>query len=385
MHDVYGPGGGVLTVVRHLAGELAAHHDVEIVSVMRTGDEPVHRMPDGVVLTTLADTRPMRFPWLPHNRRRARLSAQPSEVIPRSEPRYRKYNAYTDRKLVRYLESLEGGAVIGMQPGVSVAIAKHAPDSVVRVAQDHVPFRLRPQELHEDMRLHFDRLDQFLTLTSTDAKRYRRFFRHQIPVRRLPNAAPDYHGPLSDHTTKVVTAAGRLERLKGFDRLVDAWALVHAKHPDWELRIFGAGSQAGPLREQVQRLGLDEVVRLHGYSRNLHAELAGSSIFAMGSRFEAFGMVLVEAMSCGVPAVAFDCPTGPRDIIEDGVNGFLVRNRDIEGLAGRVIELIEDHEARAEMGRHAHESAHARNQTETAREWQRMLRRLRRKKQRQAG
>lgn len=382
MHDAYGQGGGVLTVVRHLAGELASHHEVEIVSVSRSRDEPVHRMPDGVGLTWLADVRPVRHPWLPQHWSRWRQSVAPSRVIPSCEPRYRSFSRWTDRSLVDYLESLQGGAVIGMQPGVGIAIAKHAPASVVRVTQDHVPFELRRPELREAMRSRIGGLDMFLTITTADEDRYRDYFGGLVPVRRLPNAAPGYHGPSSDHSSKIVTAAGRLERLKGFDRLIDAWALVHAKHPDWRLRIFGSGTQKRALRQQIEALGLGQVVRLPGYSHDLHAELARSSIFALTSRFEAFGMVLLEAMSCGVPAVAFDCPTGPRDIVSDGVNGFLVADHDVEGLAGRIVELIDDPQGRIEKGREALRTAHSFNQAATAEEWQRMLRRLRRKKDR---
>jgi glycosyltransferase involved in cell wall biosynthesis len=359
MHDVYGQGGGVLTVVRNLAAELAKWHEVEIASVLRSREEPVHAFPPGVAVTPLTEEG-----------RDQPGARRPSTLIPDSEPRYARFSAYSDERLRAYLDGLRDGVVIGMQPGVNVAIARAAPDSVGRIGQDHVPFKLRGPELKEAMRTSIPRLDSFLTLTATDAKLYRKLLGRKMRIRAIPNAAPDFHGPLSDHSQKVVTAAGRLEALKGFDRLVEAWQLVHRRHPDWELRIFGVGSQEEALRQQIRELGLEGSARLMGYSNTLPAELAQSSIFALSSRFEAYGMVMVEAMAAGVPAVAFDCPTGPRDIITNGVDGFLVPNRKTQAFANALVRLIEMGEDRIAMGRAARRTAESLNQETIARRWE---------------
>jgi glycosyltransferase involved in cell wall biosynthesis len=369
MHDVYGQGGGVLTVVRHLSAELAKRHEVEIVSVLRSQEEPVHAFPAGVTVTPLTEVGKKR-----------RNARRPSKVIPESEPRYARFSVYSDNMLKRYLKAVDDGVLIGMQPGVNVAIAKLANDSVLKLGQDHVPFRLRSPELREAMRVTLPRLDTFLTLTETDARQYRKLFGRSLRVGVIPNAAPAYDGPLSDHTQKVVTAAGRLERLKGFDRLLEAWALVHSKHPDWQLRIYGSGSQQQDLEEQIRSLDLEGSATLMGYSNQLPAELAKSSVFAMSSRFEAYGMVMVEAMAAGVPAVAFDCPTGPRDIIDDGVNGFLVPNRDVEGFAEALVTMIEMGDRRRELGRGARRTAESLSQEAIAQRWEEEIERTVRKR-----
>jgi glycosyltransferase involved in cell wall biosynthesis len=373
IHNVYGAGGGVLTVINNLARTLSQRHDVEIVSVLRTADQPVHQPPDGVMLRSLADVRPDAH----RSRTRGALARsairRPSRLIPTEEPHYGSYSLYSDLMLRRYLQSVQDGVLVGMQPGVNLAIARFAPDSVVRIGQDHRPFVVRKGQLLDEMRKYLPRLDAFLTLTRTDARRYRKVFRGSPPVRAMPNATPQYHGRVSDHSHKVVTAAGHLSRDKGFDRLVAAWAIVHERHPDWELRIFGTGKRMAELMEQIAALGLTDSARLMGYSTRLWEEMADSSIFVGSSRIEGYAMVLMEAMACGLPVISFDCPTGPRDIITHGVDGLLVPNGDVEGMGKAIISLIEVGDQRLAMGQAAVSRAKSRSQKKITRRWERVM------------
>lgn len=340
MHTVFGPGGGVLTVVRHLAEDLARRHDVEVVSVVRSREEPMHPFPDNVVVRSLVDTRTGR---LPERQRRALDKAlkAPSRLMPSDEPHYRTYSRATDEALTGFLESVTEGAVVGMQPGVNLAVARLARPEVVRVGQDHRPIEVRRGNLREAMIRDLPRLDAFLTLTENDADEYRKILDPRLRIEVMPNATPSYPGRLSTLDHKVVTAAGHLRPKKGFDRLIDAWQTVAKRHPDWELRIFGSGPQQGNLERQIDQLGLRGKVRLMGYSTRLREEIAESSIFVLSSRVEGYGMVLVEAMSCGVPVVSFDAPSGPASIIHHGVDGFLVPNDDIAGMADQIIRVID--------------------------------------------
>src|SRR6185295_516041 len=122
----------------------------------------------------------------------------------------------------------------------------------------------------------------------------------------------------------------------------EAWARVAPRRPGWTLRLHGAGVEGDRLRWQALALGLEDTVRFPGATRHLGRELARASVFALSSRFEGFGMVVLEAMSKGVPVVSFDCPQGPAEIIRHGENGLLVPNGDVEAFAAALLELVRD-------------------------------------------
>lgn len=147
-------------------------------------------------------------------------------------------------------------------------------------------------------------------------------------------------------------AAGRIERIKGFDLLVEAWKEVVTRYPDWTLRIAGGGNPY-ELTQIIKEQKLEESVKLTGPVKEMSAEYLNSSIFVLSSRSEPFGLVLIEAMSFGVPVVSFDCPNGPREIINDGVDGKLVENGNIKALATAITEMIADKGARKKMGKAA--------------------------------
>lgn len=150
-----------------------------------------------------------------------------------------------------------------------------------------------------------------------------------------------------------VIAVGRLSTQKDFISLINAWSFVQKECPDWILKIVGEGSERKNLEEEIKRLNLCNSIVLTGYSNNVKKEMSESSIFVFTSLYEGFGLVILEAMSCGLPPVAFACQFGPRDIITDGKNGLLVYNRDIKSLSEKLIYLIQHPDIRKEMSNQA--------------------------------
>ena len=159
--------------------------------------------------------------------------------------------------------------------------------------------------------------------------------------------------------SKRIMSAGRLDYQKNYISLIRAFSIIHRSFPEWTLDIYGDGSESESLSSGIQALGLSSSVRLMGIRPDVQGLMPDYSLFALSSRFEGFPLVLVEAISCGLPVVSYACPCGPKDIIRDGVDGFLVPPGDETMLAERICQLIEDDDLRKTMGAAALERAKA--------------------------
>jgi glycosyltransferase involved in cell wall biosynthesis len=300
--------------------------------------------------------------------------------------RYRSFSVRTDLALIRFVRSLDSDVVIGTRPSLNLILARYAPAGVIAVGQEHMHLARHGPELRRSFRRLYPQLDAMVTLTEADARDYRQLLGPAARVRSVPNAVPDVGEVRAAHDpeTKVVVAAGRLARQKGFDRLVAAWAQVARKHPDWRLDIFGHGDDVS-LQARIDKKKLTQVVTLRGFTDQLYQRFAESAIYAMSSRSEGFPMVLLEAMGCGLPLVSFDCPTGPADIIQDGRNGLLVPDGNIKGLAAALNRLIEDPELRRRMGAAGVEMAKDYAPTRIAARWEQLFEELQQAPRRRAG
>ena len=181
-----------------------------------------------------------------------------------------------------------------------------------------------------------DQADVVVTLTPGDAHEWRRAKKVQI----IPNFTVMPIEKISDGQAKRVIAVGRLEWVKGYDRLIDAWKIVSERYPDWHLDMFGSGTMEQDLKNQQKRLGLEEKLTIHPATSKINVEYSNSSLYVGTSHFEGFPLVLLEAMQVGLPCIAFDCPFGPSAVIVDGENGFLVPDGRIEELAEKISLLI---------------------------------------------
>ncbi|MGH3665455.1 MAG: glycosyltransferase family 4 protein [Egibacteraceae bacterium] len=363
--NAYPGGGGTIRTTLNMANALAERgHDVEVISVLRRRKKAMVHVVPRVQLRPLVDTTPWattgRWPHvLPGPRRRARewALARPSRLIHQQDSRHSTFNAMTDLRLLHFLRSVRDGVLIATRPGLNLAVARYARPSVVRIGQEHLHLGRHRPKLREAITRYYPRLDALATLTPTDAKAYEKLLGNDPRIVAMPNAAPDMGGVRAALDNKIVVGAGRLTRQKGFDRLIPAFAQVAAKHPDWQLRIFGSGDEQERLQGQIDELGVGANVSLMGFTRQLPQELGKASVYALSSRFEGFPMVLLEAMSCGLPVTSFDCPTGPSDLVTHGSDGLIVPKGDVDGMAAAIIELVEDDTRRKAMGAAAFETA----------------------------
>lgn len=195
------------------------------------------------------------------------------------------------------------------------------------------------------------KFDKFVVLTNED-----KGYWGQLPnIEVIPNAAMHIGNKYSDSTAHRIIAVGRLDYQKGFDRLIEAWALIqkHKKYKDWNLDIFGQGEWHDMLQQMIERHGLQDNTHINRPTRDIGTEYAKSSLLVMSSNYEGFPMVIIEAMACGLPVVSFDFKCGPKDIIKDGINGLLVPNGNIDALAQAMMKIMDNDTYRKELSLNA--------------------------------
>ena len=209
------------------------------------------------------------------------------------------------------------------------------------------------------------KLDRFVVLTEEDKDAWPELKN----ICAIPDPLSFLPTKYSDLKEKRVIAVGRYVYQKGFDLLLQAWSKIEKLYPDWHLTIFGDGNRT-PYEKQMKALEIDDKrCHLNGPTSDIHQEYINSSIFVFSSRFEGFGMVLVEAMACGLPVVSFDCPCGPKDIVKDGEDGILVENGNIDLLASSLSRLMNDETLRLSISKAGQKNAQRFNIGHIAEQW----------------
>lgn len=156
---------------------------------------------------------------------------------------------------------------------------------------------------------------------------------------------------ICNYKSKRVIFVGRYTEQKGIFDLFEIWKIIHPTHPEWQLDLYGSGELQEKLLAEVERLNAK--IYLNEQSLNIYEKYLESSVLVLTSFYEPFGLVMPEAMSCGLPVVSFDCPSGPHNIINDGINGFIINNRDINKYVEKLSELMDSEELRSKMGKAA--------------------------------
>lgn len=368
--NAYGMGGTVRTVVTLANCLVEKEYDVNIISAFKYENEAHFDIDSRINIEFITDYTVKQ-----------ELSAEDyelvlkySDMIIKDDELYEEFNGLSDKKMMEKLNAIKGEILITTRASFNIMAAKYAPKEVIVIGQEHMNLWAHSEELKSKIKESYGGLDYLITLTDADTKDYEEFLKGAgVSIRRITNGIPNYNDGVAKLEEKVIVAAGRIVEEKGFEYLVCAYNILKDKHPDWKVKIYGKGPLKEALGKLIREIGLGDRILLMDESKEMQKEFKQASIYALSSKYEGFGMVIIEAMQVGLPVVSFNCPKGPAEIIEHGIDGILVQHEDILGLAQALDYLMDDIDERKRIGGNAVESVKKYSIDEVVKDWERLF------------
>ena len=218
---------------------------------------------------------------------------------------------------------------------------------------------------------HFEQCACLVSLTENDARHWREHSKHVVVI---PNPVTFYPESINDIPKEDgrILCVGRLNDQKRIDRLVTAFSMIAGKYPNWHVDVFGEGDKKAALQEQINSCNLQNRFILHEPTKTIYNEYKKSQFLVLSSAYEGRPLVLIEAMACGLPCVSFDCPSGPAEIIDDGVTGLLAADGNVVDLAAKIEWMMTHEKERKVMGEKAYIAASIYKPSNIMREWERL-------------
>lgn len=226
-------------------------------------------------------------------------------------------------------------------------------------------YKMLAKHLRKKQITNASRLSALVLLTPQDAKDWEGVTKTYI----IANAMHYMPNESSTLTNKQAIMVGRYNDAKGYEYIVEAWSIVHQRHPDWTLNIYGSGELHDNVERWIKERELEKTMIMHEPTKQITQKYLESSICVMSSRYEGFPLVIMEAMACGVPCVSFDSPFGPRNIINDGEDGILVEYLNSQALAENICKVIENEQYRKILGEKAKQNIQRFSQDAIMKQW----------------
>ena len=259
------------------------------------------------------------------------------------------------KRLRSYIQEIHPDVIVSVRPMLTNTIVR-ANGSIPLVFESHSSYKGQyaiDSHLYTKLKVELSNWSvrysqQVVALTEGDASEWRKINSHVCVIPNIVHLNDS--GRYSDCEAESVIFVGRFSKQKDIKSLLEIWKIVHERKPNWQLQIYGGhGEEQDSLLPVIENMNAN--IHVHEPTSDIMNQYKESSILVMTSAYEPFGLVLPEAMSCGVPVVAFDCPYGPSDIITDGEDGFIIPNRDIQLFAEKVCLLMDNLDLRKNMGK----------------------------------
>lgn len=345
--------GGIEKQTISFANELCKKYDVEIISTYTMKRNSAYEIDDRVKIKYLIDDAP--------NKTEFKNAVKHFNIIKIIQESVKAFKIlYLKKRLMKKeVKKLDTDFVLSTRIEYANMLSKYAPKSVIKMTQEH---------LHNDSKKYikkvkkaFKNLDYLIVLAPDSRKNYETWLinNKNIKIVEIPNILEEIPKESSKLDGNKLISVGRLHPVKDFKTLINVFSKVLKKIPDASLTIAGGGEEIEELKKLAKNLKIDENVTFTGMisKDEVKRQLLNSDVYVMTSLTECFPMVLLEASSCGLPLIAFDVPVGPKAIIKNEQNGYLIENRNIDEMVQTIINLLNNREKLKIMGEQAKQEA----------------------------
>ena len=343
--------GGVEKAIVSLANSLAKlnKYEIEIVSIYKLYEKPVFDIDEKIKVTYLlpSELSPNRKEWKEalNNLKLIRLGKESLKSL--------KILYARRKKMVEYIKNTDANVIISTRIFLNELLSEYGKDNILKIGWEH-------NHYHDDMRYATDvirsakNLDYFVLVSKGLQKFYHKKMRtFKCKCIYIPNAIENIPRTKSPLTGEHIISVGRLSPEKGYLDLLKIYLDLKKKKCKWHLDIVGDGSERSRLEKFIKENNLENDVTLHGFknSKEIEKLMQKASIYVMTSYTESFGIVLLEAMSNGLPCLAFDSAEGAKEVITSGYDGYLIKHRNFKAMEKKILDLTKDIETRKELGK----------------------------------
>lgn len=344
--------GGIEKSVVSLANMLVEKYDIEIACSYKLFDEPTFELDERVKIIYLMDDKP--------NRKEFKEAIKKYKFLTAIKEGFKGLNILRKRKstMIDYIKNCNSKAIISTRYIFNEWLGEYAPDKVLKIGWEHNHYHNDYKYARNVIRS-AKNLDYFVLVSQALTS----FYTEKLKGTKcyclyIPNVIEDMPMKRASLDEERLISVGRLAEEKGFLDLLKIFYILSKEHKNWHLDIIGDGDQKERLEKYIKTHNLSNNVTLHGFQKKefINKMLNKSSVYVMTSFTESFGIVLIEAMSHGVPCIAFDSAEGPRELINSGMNGFLIKHRNYSAMIKKIEDLMSDKEKRVELGKAARES-----------------------------
>lgn len=368
--------GGTENAIISLSNMLCKKYEVEIISTYKLQENIAFEVNPKIKITYLmTDLKPNRLEL-----KQALKSFNIFKILKEALTSIKVL--YLRRKLnIKAIKNLDSDVIISTRYFHNKWSGKYGRKEAIKIAQEHNHHNNNKRYINKTLRC-IKNIDYFIPVSKELTDFYKKRIEKKNKYKKkktkciyIPHCLDNYPENQADLKEKNIISVGRLAKEKGYLDLVEVFKIVYQKHPDWKLNIVGDGEEKEIIKNKIQDYKLENNIVLQGYKnkKELDEIYKKSSIYVMTSYTESFGLVLIEAESYGIPIMALDSAQGAKEIIQNGENGYLIHNRDLNEMAEKIINLIEDENLRNSLGKQGRILSQKYKKENVAKKWYDLL------------